>query len=328
MAAEIIEKINVTGNEKTSRDSILRISELNEGDEFTNKMLENSKKAVASSGVFEDVKISTSRGSDPMRRVITITVKEKTTWFTVPSFSYSQTGFSAGGVVGETNLFGRLKKMAVFGDWGPDVKRIAIGYRDPDVFGTKMTLALDGISRVDDMAEYKDRIETRKVRVTESGFTFLPGVRWTEHVTTSLGIYYRKIRQRLRFSDPNRDDRDPVEDRGNDIAVVAEFDFKKMNTYSGIEDGTDVKFSTQFSDDRYFSDYDYTKQLVNFRQAFAFLHDKANFTTRASIQLGKTLPYYIELMAGGDNLRGYLNRQFRGDTKYAFGQEMLLPIYE
>lgn len=326
-AFELIEKIQIEGNQKTKAETILRLSGLEEGREFTRAQLSEARSMIESSGVFEEVKMSQAIGSDRDHKVITISVKEKTTWFLVPAFSYSQSGFSGGGVVGETNLWGHLKKAVLFGDFGPDLRRAALGYRDSSFFGSQMTLALDAIFRTDLMQEYSQRRETRKVRVREWGGTFLPGIRWTENVTTSLGLYFRYVRQGVARTDPLQS-QTLAEDRGKDIAVVAQFDFKKSSYRDGLMEGTEIQFTSQFSDDRYFSDYDYHKQLIYLRQGFRFLNDRISLSSNGSVQLGKNLPYYIELMAGGDNLRGYLSRQFRGDTKYSLGEEALFPLYD
>jgi outer membrane protein assembly factor BamA len=326
-AAEIIERIQIVGNHKTDHNTILRVSQLLEGQEITKAILQEARDLLVSSGVFESVQVELKPGKDPISRIVIITVKEKTTWFIVPAFSYSQSGIAGGGVIGETNLFGRLKKAIVFGDWGTTLKRGVVGYRDQSVFGSRMTLGVDGIFRLDEMSEFSNRRETRKVRVREYGGTFLPGIRWTENVTTSLGLYFRKVRQHLRQGDLPLD-RPSFQDHGTDIAVVGQFDFRKSTYIDGLMDGTEVQFISQFSDDRYFSDFDYQKQLIYLRQAFRFFHDQMSSVTNATVQLGKNLPYYIELMSGGDNLRGYLSRQFRGDTKYAFGEELFVPIHE
>ncbi len=325
--SDILERVDVAGNESTSTETIIELSGLEQGQEITNVILENARAAIASSGVFEYVKLFNRAGGSQNHRVVIFEVKEKMTWFAVPIFSYSQTGFSGGGVIGEQNLFGRLKKGAIFADWGPDIRRAALGYRDPGVLGSRLTLSIDGIYRLDDMDEYSERRSFREVRAVEFGGTFLPGIRWTQEVTTSLGLYYRRVREYERKVISRL--RDPVNDEGNDIAVLVQFDFKHSKNYNGLLDGTELTLSSQFSDDRYFSDYDYLKQLLYLHHGFTFWKNRANFVTKASVQLGKTLPYYIELMSGGaQNLRGYVNRQFRGDTKYAFNQEFMFPVFD
>lgn len=325
--SDILEKLEIVGNEKTTRETIVHLSGLEEGQEITRAILEEARLLVASSGIFEYVKLYNQTGSSLHERIIRLEVKEKLTWFGLPVFSYSQTGFSVGGVVGEANLFGRLKKGAVFGDWGPDARRLAVGYRDPGVWGSMMTLSLDAIMRREDVSEYEERSKFRKVRISEWGGTFLPGVKWTPQVTTSLGLYYRRVSQRERVVVSRL--RDPVDNEGKDIAVIAEVLFQMSKNYDGLFEGTDIRLSSQFSDDRYFSDYDYLRQQIYLAQGFTFLNKRANFVTKASIQLGKTLPYYLELSSGGaQNLRGYLEKQFRGDTKYAFNQEAMLPLYD
>jgi outer membrane protein assembly factor BamA len=327
-AEEILERIEVQGNQRTDSERIVEASELKLGEELTKARIEESRALIASKGVFESVTVENRRGADEHHRVLVFTIKEKTTWFIVPAFSFSQTGTSFGGVVGETNLFGHLKKVAIFGDYSKDAKRVAGGYRDSSFFGTHFTLSIDGILRVDNMAEYTDRREFRKVKVTEYGGTFLPGYRLLENVTIAMGPYIRHVNERIRSESPDIVLREGVANKGRDIAFVAEFEVKNSKNYDGIMSGTELKLSSQFSDERFFSDYDYNKQLIYLTNGITFWNKRANIVTHGSIQLGKNLPYYIELMAGGANLRGFLERQFRGDTKYAWGEEVMLPIYD
>ncbi|MBN8554286.1 MAG: hypothetical protein J0L93_02480 [Deltaproteobacteria bacterium] len=326
--ADILEKIEIVGNTKTDSFLIEKMTDLEIGQELTNALIENAKANVSSSGVFESVNVENKPGSDMGHRILVFYVKEKITWFIVPAFSFSQTDLAFGLVAGETNLFGLMKKLAIFSDYSSSAKRLAGGYRDNGMFGTHITLSVDGILRTDDMAEFTDRKVVRRVRVTEYGGTFLPGYRLHDNVVASLGVYFRHVQQRLRFSEPAQDMREPVFKKGKDIAMVAEIEFKNTRTHNGLSDGTEIKLSSQFSDERYFSDFDYNKQLIYITHGINFWNEQANSTTRGSIQLGKNLPYYIELMAGGTNLRGFLSRQFRGDTKYAWGQEFMLPIYD
>ena len=325
-AAERIQSIQVKGNEETVSETIIALSELQENQQITDQILLDAKNLVASSGNFETVEIQKLPGKDADHVIISIVVKEKTTWFIVPMFQYSEDSLSAGGVVGENNLFGRMKKGGLFSDYGPLLKRVAFGYRDPHFFDTKLTLSIDGIIRSDKMIEYRDRKEARRVSVVEYGGTFLPGYRWSEKFTTSFGGYYRRVTQKIRFEID--DNVRPIGlEEGNDVAFITDFEFKNTTNYDGLLDGNEVKLTTQFSDNRFLSDFNYVKQLIYFLQAFTFLENRANSVTRASVQVGKTLPYYLELMMGGQNLRGYINRQFRGDTRYSGSQEFMFPLF-
>jgi outer membrane protein assembly factor BamA len=323
--AERIQEILVTGNEKTESSAIIASSELMIDEEITQAVINDATDKLGSNPIFESVNISQLPGSDPMHLIIKITVKEKISWFVVPTFSLSEGSRSGGATYIEGNLFGRFKKALVFADYGNQARHVVVAYRDPEFFSPTFVFAIDGIYRWDKMKEYNRRKEVREVLMIERGTTILPGVQWNPHFSSSLGGYYRRITHRLKSSDPNLRTVDLT--NGNDIALLLKFNYTNSKSYEGLAEGPALELESQLSDNRFFSDYNYFRQILRFSMGFGFFDHKLNISSNASVQLGRDLPYYYELMLGGDNLRGYLNREFRGDTKYTYQQEIMAPVY-
>lgn len=324
-AAERIEEIRVQGNTKTDSDVIINISGLEEGQEFTQRLLRNARDQVLSSGLFSQVHIKKIQSSTSDGNIIEFQVKEKISWFFAPVFQYSESQLSGGFVFGEGNFLGRYKQLVLFGDYGPDGRRLVGAYRDPSVLGTDITFLYDGVFRWEKISTYRNREEIAKARVFQYGATLMPGYRWSSHFVSSIGAYVRKVDQKMLKG--QNELHESVFTSGKDIAIVLDFEYDSTVNYDGLQHGAKISLSSQLSDNRFFSDFDYFKQELRFLNGLVFLNRQYNWITKASLQLGKDLPYYQEYTSGGTNLRGYLHRQFRGDTKYALTQEFYFPVH-
>lgn len=329
IAGNFIDRIRVVGNEKTNSSVIRGLSELRENQEYTGEMLSTARDRVASSGLFEKVRVFTKKSYDEGNRkydIITISVKEKMSWFVAPVLKFAEDALAGGVVAGESNLFGLNKKALVFADYGPSNRRFVLAYRDPSVAGSDFTLAADSIIRWDRMIEYENREEIRRVRLLEYGGTIVPGYSWSPRFTSGIGAYYRRIDENLR-SQSKPLERVGLKDKSNDIAIVVRFEYDASKNYDGLFHGAVLKFESTLSDNRFKSDFDYSKQELRFDGGLAFWKRQYAWKTNASVQLGQSLPYYREYMSGGSNLRGYVERQFRGDTKYTHGHQFFYPIH-
>lgn len=109
----VVTKINFIGLKKT-QDSYIQ----SRVKKFTGKPLSETdmhglETAVQLEGLFDDIQISAAE-SGAGEAEINISVKEKITFIPLPFAMYASSGFSAGGVVMDTNAFGR-KDMFMFG---------------------------------------------------------------------------------------------------------------------------------------------------------------------------------------------------------------------
>lgn len=329
-AAEVITEIRVLGNEKTKDVVIVSLSTLEVGEEITDKIVRDARDRIRSSGLFETVEIEKARASsrNPDLVILTIRVKEKMSWFVAPTLQFSEDALSGGIVGGESNLFGYNKKALVFADYGPSARRFVLAYRDPAILGSNFTLGLDSLFRWDRMIEYEDRQEIRRVRIKEYGATFLPGYRWSPRFTSSMGFYYRKVDQFLKSESQPIGRPVDTGDDGADVAIIVRFEYNNTKFVDGLMSGAKISVDSWLSDNRFYSTFDYAKQEIRFSSGVIFGGKKYNWQNHMTIQLGQNLPYYREYTSGGSNLRGYIARQFRGDTKYGVGEEFYFPIHE
>ncbi len=324
-----IEKIEVEGNKGTDSREVIRLSDLEVGQELSRERIILAKQALQTSGLFSSVEIKVNLVGKTKSEIL-ITVKEKTTWFAVPFFQYSKGSMGGGGAFGETNLFGRSKKYMVGGMWSNSARSGILGYRDPSFWGTRMIIGLDGVFRSETLEEYyNENTVAREVYLREMGATLLPGIQWTPHFSTSIGAFFRQVKQNLKVqtSLARALSEGGIRD-GRDVAGVIRFDFKKINSFEGIDEGMTTEFEAHLSDDRFKSEYDYSRQIFRLTMAQRIGRNTSlfGFKSLATVQFGQRLPFYREFTAGGLNLRGYRDRQFRGDTRYSFTEEVLIPI--
>jgi len=325
-----LSEILVEGNEDTKSLEVIRLSGLEIGQEVTPQNLEKARSALLSAALFETAEVTPISPFLGLRSVrVVIRVKEKLSWIVVPNLQYGSGSFGGGAAYLDSNWLGLAKKVLIAGNWSKTNRTAILGYRDPGVLGSKMILGFDGIYRWDTMKEYTDRKEIRKVHLVETGFTIMPGIQWNPRFSTSFGASYRRVKQRLRSetSPPRTLDADSLKS-GNDISANVEFQYKGTENIDGYLRGSQVTLESQISDNRFYSDFNYFRQALRLLHARIFWENRLNYVANASAQFGSTLPYYRELMVGGTNLRGYLDRQFRGDTRYSMTHDLLFPLYD
>lgn len=321
-----LESIQVEGNKKTKSFVIERMSHLFVGDEMTERILGEAKDRLVSSGLFESVELTKKMSKDSSSMSIVIRVKEKMSWFVAPSFQASKDSLSGGIIAGESNLFGLDKKGLIFADYGPSNKRLILAYRDPNLLGTNFTVSVDGVLQKKRVIEYDNRIEIRRVDETQYGVTVIPGYRWSPKFTSSLGFYHRRVDETLK-SQSLPLTRVALRDNDRDIAMVVRFEYDNSTNYHGYLSGAKISVENAFSDNRFYSDFDYTRQELQFASGLMFFDRQYNWVNHLNVKIGQDLPYYRQFTSGGTNLRGYIANQFRGDTRYSTSQEFLFPIH-
>jgi outer membrane protein insertion porin family len=108
------ERIEVAGNTKTRDKVIRREMEIEEGQKFSETLLERSKQRITALGYFERVDVSTSEGSTPdkVRAVVEVTERPTGTFQVGAGFS-SIENFIATAQIQQANLFGNGQSLSL-----------------------------------------------------------------------------------------------------------------------------------------------------------------------------------------------------------------------
>ena len=108
------ERINIRGNAKTRDKVIRREMKISEGELFNNTNLEISKRRIQALGFFENVVVSTKRGSSDEFVEVNVEVSERPTGtFQIGAGFSSVENFIAQAQISQNNLFGRGQTLAL-----------------------------------------------------------------------------------------------------------------------------------------------------------------------------------------------------------------------
>ena len=146
-----VERINITGNEKTRDFVIRREFDFAEGDPFNRNLVSRGKTNVEKLAFIESADISTSQGSAPDKIVINVAVVEK------PSGDY---GFTAGysstdGLLGEvslteSNFLGRGQYFKVALGATQAGRSFEFSFTEPRFAGMRIATGFDAYKRIVD----------------------------------------------------------------------------------------------------------------------------------------------------------------------------------
>lgn len=139
-----VERINITGNNKTRDKVIRREMKLTEGDLFNASALKRSKTRINNLGFFESVDITNSEGTDQNHMNVDINVKERSTGsFSVGAGYSSVDGVVGQGSVTQENFLGRGWKLNLAASLGSESTTYQLGLTDPYFLDMNLTLGFD-----------------------------------------------------------------------------------------------------------------------------------------------------------------------------------------
>lgn len=128
-----VERIDISGNVKTTDDVIRREVRLYEGELFSSSMLRLSEQRINQLGYFEDVVVMTKPGSKPDLIIVDISLKERNSGTINFGAGYGTGGESIvlQGQVSQHNLFGRGQTLSLQVQWSRFRRIFEIQFLDP-----------------------------------------------------------------------------------------------------------------------------------------------------------------------------------------------------
>jgi outer membrane protein insertion porin family len=138
------ERINIRGNSKTRDKVIRREMKISEGELFNNTNLEVSKRRIMALGFFENVVVSTKRGSSDEFVEVNVEVSERPTGtFQIGAGFSSVENFIAQAQISQNNLFGRGQTLALQAQISSLRQLFLLRFVEPYFLDTQWTFAFD-----------------------------------------------------------------------------------------------------------------------------------------------------------------------------------------
>lgn len=332
-ARMVVGEVVVIGTEKTRPETVQAYSRLDTGDTLTSEELTKVERRLLATGLFQDVKVSTNPMGDGREQVV-LTVEDKASWVIAPTFSFSRANIGGGVLYAESNLWGRSKKFAAAAQVSTAESGLFVGFLDPNLFGwPPLRFSAEGQVRSDRVEEFQlgpsqeDPEVARRTRLNSASVAGELSAMIYERVR--VGAKYR-----LMFIDaysPSSDtpvtepafEPGPIQ-RDASLRLMAGVD-TRQNLHAVME-GLNIEGSLEWSDPGVWSDFRYRRFGLLYRHGLRFFEEH-NLILRAEAVAGTDLPFHQELVAGGNSLRGFLYRQFRGDTRLSLTAEYHFPLF-
>jgi outer membrane protein insertion porin family len=326
-----VERINITGNTKSSEKILRRELRVAEGELFTFQKLVRSRQRLFNLQYFDEVTVDTEQGSSPDKIVVNINVKERATGvFSIGAGYSSLDSLFATLDITQRNLFGRGQELFLRFRIGAESRLGLVGFTEPYLFDIPLKAGFDVYDR---QREYDDFTEERLGGDVRASYPL------TEFVSLS-GVY------RLEDVDIT------------DVAETASEDLKQ-------EEGTKLNSVIEFtlardSRDNFFEPTQGSRNSLEFAfaglggdtQYYKFIAESAWFIPLPVFNLvwavrglfgmaegwgGQEVPIFERFFLGGaTTLRGQRTRSVApkdaqgevigGDKELLFSTELLIPI--
>jgi len=346
--ADRIVTVKVTDITKTDRNTVLAVAGFEEGGFITELDLDKIKQRLLASGLFKEVTVTLERASGGVNLIIS--AKDKISWFILPTFSYSEDNYGGGLAFGETNLFGRHKRVLLYAALSNTTGTLMAAYQDPALAGSWFYWQLDGHYQWDQIREYfpmriHDPALLRTVPLQIGGGGLTAGVRWWRKFKTEgrFGVrqasfdspkYHDAAWEELptlksswgtygnwRASENAQGRGSAPDPDGTNVYARATVGWDGRSSVHGVQDGLTLLGSYEGG----FGAWAYWKAYINFHWALKILKEH-NLMVRGYAAISRDTPFFDEYESCGSGFRGYVTRQFRGDTKVFGSVEYVFPI--
>jgi outer membrane protein insertion porin family len=350
-AADTIRDIVIEGNTKTTSATVELIAKIEVGDDWSVEMMDRIKADLVSSGLFKEVdgfwEACGPQTHPPCKEAgvrVHLTVKDKHSWVIAPAF-YNQPTNTGGGVgFGENNLFGENQKLLLYGQIATGDSFFIGAWVIPKLWGTRLYSQLDTYLKTSRVIEYEPArsylAEPEPVRQSRMnylnaglklGVELFGGLKLDARLRAAH-VNYKDVKALTNdigqiTTDPDASVDAPPRpgqegwDVSNEISLAID---RRANWY-GVQSGYKYQASIEYALQGLGSDFHYYILNLSLFRAVQVL-ERHNLIAKASINVGKDLPFQQEFTMGGTSMRGYLNDEFRGDVRVLANVEYSLPL--
>jgi outer membrane protein insertion porin family len=332
---EEITDVRVMGNQRTEESTVRSVAGVSIGDTLEMDTLDMVRERLNTTGLFSDVNVWWEQHKTGVR--VNIAVKDKFPWAPVPTGSWSANNKSFGLLFVHGNLFGRGKQLLIGGRIATVDSGAALAYRDPSFFGTWIYWQLQGNIQRQNVPEYYPADYSagagpyRATLLNSYGVEPALGIAWFRRVRTQVAWRVEKFNVDKSY-DPNDEFQLPLPlDQQSTLGATVgigkaalSFDFRAREF--AVMTGTALGGSVDIARPDFRSDLTFWRVGGGVEHGVRFFKSH-NLIASAGMTIGKNMPFWMENVAGGPNLRGYLFQQFRGDTQLGAKAEYHFPLF-
>jgi outer membrane protein insertion porin family len=327
-----VERINITGNTKSSEKILRRELRVAEGELFTFQKLVRSRQRLFNLQYFDEVTVDTEQGSSPDKIVVNINVKERATGvFSIGAGYSSLDSLFATLDITQRNLFGRGQELFLRFRIGAESRLGLVGFTEPYLFDIPLKAGFDVYDR---QREYDDFTEERLGGDVRASYPL------TEFVSLS-GVY--------RLEDVDITDvaetasEDLKQEEGTKLNSVIEFTLARDSRDNFFEPTQGSRNALEFSFAGLGGDTQYYKFVAETAWFFPLPVFNLVWAVRGLYGMaegwgGQEVPIFERFFLGGANtLRGQGTREVAprdargeligGDKELLFSTELLIPIF-
>jgi outer membrane protein assembly factor BamA len=330
---QVVDEVVVRGPEKTRPETVQAYSRLDAGDALTPEELTRVERRLVATGLFQEVRVSTEpTGADRVR--VILEVRDKASWVVAPTFALAEDNVGGGVLYAENNLWGRSKKFATAAQVSTAESGVFAGYLDPNLFGLpQLRLSLEGQLRSDRVDEYRpgasqeDPEVVRRTRLDSASIAGELGVMLFERVRAAAK--YRLMRIDAKAPSDEKEVTTPAFSTGpsqRDASLRLMVGVDTRQNIHAVMEGLNIEASYEVSAPGVWSEFRYRRFGLLYRHGLRLVGEH-NLVLRGEAAAGVDLPFHQELVMGGNSLRGFLYRQFRGDSRLSFTAEYHFPLF-
>jgi outer membrane protein assembly factor BamA len=344
--ADEIKEIVVDDNKKTTSDTVQLIAHIDVGDDWTPEMVDVVKTRLVSSGLFKDVDVFWDPVPGGVR--VHILVKDKHSWVIAPAYYNQPTNRAIGVGFGENNLFGLNQKLLIYGQVAFPGDTFFVGaWQIPSIYGSHFYVDFDTYDKHSRNIEYANPtayIQSPKaIRYSYMDY-YNAGVRLGIEPLRGVRFDTRLRGARVSYSQVRLDSEDNPDVTNADVGVPdgaavpapgkegwdvsQEFSFtidRRANWY-GVQSGPRYHAAFEHTVSSLGSDFHYWEINFELFQAWQIL-ERHNLVLKGQVNIGHHMPFQQEFQTGGTAMRGWLNNQFRGDTRVLANAEYSMPLF-
>jgi outer membrane protein assembly factor BamA len=333
-----------TGLPRTQAATVVTLAKLDPGAPITFEKIRRAERELRSTNLFKDVHVTLLMPLEQAARLmygdatstayadVEITLEEKRFWYAFPYGSFQPDNLSFGGVYANVNVAGRANTFFSAGEYGSRTKQIYLLFRDPAAFDSAfLGYDVDGLVRADRTPVYVDRQAVDQVAVTQGGGSLTLRLHWHPEFMTlfQYSLDHLDVSHNMTVSGPPYGIVNLKSGVDSDLRGELRYDGRALE--EGLYHGALTRLWVEFSDDRIGSDYSYTREMMIVAGYANVYH--VNLSSRAQLGVEYAtgpggIPFTKQYTLGGTDLRGYLKREFRGDTLASVQNEAIFPLFQ